>query len=161
MRVKCLAQEHNGYVVPQPGIEPGQFDPKSSALIIRPPASHNAALCFNLCRAKLTCETTHLHSYPHGGKAEHASQQHILLHQRIRLLRKNFSFLFSFSFFLSYIIFVDLWTQRSTYSTHVWLNTSAHDSFLMGCMCMFVYLVGVCALPLLNGLHLFGVNFHI
>ena len=34
MRVKCLAQEHNR--VPQPGLEPGQLDPKSRALTIRP-----------------------------------------------------------------------------------------------------------------------------
>ena len=30
MGVKCLAQEHN--VVPRPGLEPGPFDPESSAL---------------------------------------------------------------------------------------------------------------------------------
>ena len=35
MGVKCLAQEHN--TVPQPGREPGPFDPESSALTIRPP----------------------------------------------------------------------------------------------------------------------------
>ena len=35
MRVKYLAQEHNA--VPRPGLEPGPFDPESSALTIRPP----------------------------------------------------------------------------------------------------------------------------
>ena len=35
MRVKCLAQEHNA--APRPGLEPGPFDPESSALTIRPP----------------------------------------------------------------------------------------------------------------------------
>ena len=35
MAVKCLAQEHN--TVPQPGLEPGPFNPESSALTIRPP----------------------------------------------------------------------------------------------------------------------------
>ena len=35
MKVKCLAQEHN--TVPRPGLEPGPFDPESSALTIRPP----------------------------------------------------------------------------------------------------------------------------
>ena len=35
MRVKCLAQEHNE--VPRPELEPGPFDPESSALTIRPP----------------------------------------------------------------------------------------------------------------------------
>ena len=35
MRVKCLAQEHNA--VPQPGLEPGPFDPESRTLTIRPP----------------------------------------------------------------------------------------------------------------------------
>ena len=35
MGVKCLAQEHN--TVPRPGLEPGSFDPESSALTIRPP----------------------------------------------------------------------------------------------------------------------------
>ena len=35
MGVKCLAQEHNA--VPRPGLEPGPFDPESSALTIRPP----------------------------------------------------------------------------------------------------------------------------
>ena len=35
MRVECLAQEHNA--VPRPGLEPGPFDPESSALTIRPP----------------------------------------------------------------------------------------------------------------------------
>ena len=35
MRVKCLAQEHN--TVTRPGLEPGPFDPESSALTIRPP----------------------------------------------------------------------------------------------------------------------------
>ena len=35
MRVKCLAQEHNA--VPRPELEPGPFDPESSALTIRPP----------------------------------------------------------------------------------------------------------------------------
>ena len=35
MRIKYLAQEHNA--VPRPGIEPGPFDPESSALTIRPP----------------------------------------------------------------------------------------------------------------------------
>ena len=35
MGVKCLAQEHNA--VPQPGLEPGSFDPESTALTIRPP----------------------------------------------------------------------------------------------------------------------------
>ena len=35
MREKCLAQEHNA--VPRPGLQPGPFDPKSSALTIRPP----------------------------------------------------------------------------------------------------------------------------
>ena len=35
MGVKCLAQEHN--TVPRPGLEPGPFDPESSALTIRPP----------------------------------------------------------------------------------------------------------------------------
>ena len=34
MRVKCLAQEHT---VPRPGLEPGPFDPESSALTTRPP----------------------------------------------------------------------------------------------------------------------------
>ena len=34
MGVKCLAQEHN--TVPRPGVEPGPFDPESSALTIRP-----------------------------------------------------------------------------------------------------------------------------
>ena len=34
MGVKCLAQEHNA--VPRPGLEPGPFDPESSALTIRP-----------------------------------------------------------------------------------------------------------------------------
>ena len=34
MRVKYLAQEHNA--VPGPGLEPGQPDPESSALTIRP-----------------------------------------------------------------------------------------------------------------------------
>ena len=33
MRVKCLAQEHN--TVPWPGLEPGPFNPGSSALTIR------------------------------------------------------------------------------------------------------------------------------
>ena len=35
MRVKYLTQEHNA--VHQPGLEPGPFDPESSALTIRPP----------------------------------------------------------------------------------------------------------------------------
>ena len=35
MGVKCLAQEQN--VVPRPGLEPGPFNPESSALTIRPP----------------------------------------------------------------------------------------------------------------------------
>ena len=35
MGVKCLAQEHN--TVPRPGLEPGPFDPESSALTTRPP----------------------------------------------------------------------------------------------------------------------------
>ena len=35
MRVKCLAQEHNAVL--WPGLEPGPFDPESSALTIRPP----------------------------------------------------------------------------------------------------------------------------
>ena len=35
MGVKCLAQEHN--TVPRPELEPGPFDPESSALTIRPP----------------------------------------------------------------------------------------------------------------------------
>ena len=35
MGVKCLAQEHN--TVPRPGLEPGPFEPESSALTIRPP----------------------------------------------------------------------------------------------------------------------------
>ena len=35
MGVKCLAQEHNA--VPRPGLDPGPFDPESSALTIRPP----------------------------------------------------------------------------------------------------------------------------
>ena len=35
MRVNCLAQEHNA--VPRPGLEPGPYDPESSALTIRPP----------------------------------------------------------------------------------------------------------------------------
>ena len=35
MGVKCLAQEHN--VVLRPGLEPGPFDPESSALTMRPP----------------------------------------------------------------------------------------------------------------------------
>ena len=34
MRVKCLAQEHN--TMTRPGLEPGTFDPESSALITRP-----------------------------------------------------------------------------------------------------------------------------
>ena len=34
MRVKCLAQEHN--VMPRRGLEPGPFNPESSALTIRP-----------------------------------------------------------------------------------------------------------------------------
>ena len=46
MGVKCLAQEHN--TVPRPGLEPGPFDPESSALTIRPPrlphASHTPPL---------------------------------------------------------------------------------------------------------------------
>ena len=35
MGVKCLAQEHNA--VPRPGLEPGPFNPESSALTTRPP----------------------------------------------------------------------------------------------------------------------------
>ena len=35
MGVKYLAQEHN--TVPRPGLEPGPFNPESSALTIRPP----------------------------------------------------------------------------------------------------------------------------
>ena len=35
MGVRFLAQEHN--TVPQPGLEPGPFDPESCALTIRPP----------------------------------------------------------------------------------------------------------------------------
>ena len=35
MGVKCLAQEHN--VVSRPGLEPGPFDPESSALTMRLP----------------------------------------------------------------------------------------------------------------------------
>ena len=35
MRVKCLGQEHNA--LPRPGLEPGPFDPESSALTIMPP----------------------------------------------------------------------------------------------------------------------------
>ena len=35
MRVKYLAQEHNA--VPQPGLEPGPFDPESNTLTVRPP----------------------------------------------------------------------------------------------------------------------------
>ena len=35
MGEKCLAQEHK--VVPRLGLEPGTFDPESSALTIRPP----------------------------------------------------------------------------------------------------------------------------
>ena len=35
MAVKCLAQEHT--TVPRPGLDPGPFDPESSALTIRPP----------------------------------------------------------------------------------------------------------------------------
>ena len=38
MGVKCFAQEHN--VVPRPGLEPEPFGPQSSALTIRPRASH-------------------------------------------------------------------------------------------------------------------------
>ena len=34
MGVKCLVQEHDA--VPRPGLEPGPFDPESSALTIRP-----------------------------------------------------------------------------------------------------------------------------
>ena len=34
MRVKCLVQEYNA--VPKPGFEPGQPDPESSAMTIRP-----------------------------------------------------------------------------------------------------------------------------
>ena len=41
MRVKYLAQEHNA--VPQPGLEPGLFNPESSALTIRPPHSHTCS----------------------------------------------------------------------------------------------------------------------
>ena len=35
VRVKCLAQEHN--TVSRPGPEPGQLDPESSTLTMRPP----------------------------------------------------------------------------------------------------------------------------
>ena len=43
MGVKCLAQEHN--TVPQPRLEPGPFDPESSALTIKPPRiPHNKLL---------------------------------------------------------------------------------------------------------------------
>ena len=38
MRVRYLAQEHNA--VPRPGLEPGPFDPESSALTISHCASH-------------------------------------------------------------------------------------------------------------------------
>ena len=38
MGVKFLAQEHNS--VARPGLEPGPFDPESSALTIRPPRLH-------------------------------------------------------------------------------------------------------------------------
>ena len=83
MRVKCFAQEHNHYV------------PKSSTPIIRPPISHKIKQCIfsDLRRVKLTFGTTHLHSSPHGGKAEQVSQQNTLLHQRIELLRKISPFL--------------------------------------------------------------------
>ena len=37
MRVKRLAQDHN--TAPRPGLEPGPFDPESSALTIRQRAS--------------------------------------------------------------------------------------------------------------------------
>lgn len=36
IRVKCVAQEHNA--VPRPGLTPGQPDPVSSAITIRPPS---------------------------------------------------------------------------------------------------------------------------
>ena len=42
VKIKCFAQEHNK--VPRPGLEPGQFDPESSALIIRPPSLPRAVL---------------------------------------------------------------------------------------------------------------------
>ena len=42
MRVKCLTQEHD--IVPQPGLEPGPFNPESSALTIRSPLIINGIL---------------------------------------------------------------------------------------------------------------------
>ena len=38
MRVKCLAHEHN--TMTRPGLEPGPFDPESSALTNRPPPEY-------------------------------------------------------------------------------------------------------------------------
>ena len=55
MGAKCLAQEHK--TVPLPGLEPGPFDPESSALTIRPPLL--LIVCSN-SEISLTVKTVHV-----------------------------------------------------------------------------------------------------
>ena len=61
MGVKCLAQEHNA--VPRPGLEPGPFDPESSALTIRPARLAFSAVvwCIWSVLEKLTREDFSMH----------------------------------------------------------------------------------------------------
>ena len=158
MRVKCLAQENSGYAVPQPGLKPGQLDSKSSAVIIRPPAScipQNSAFFSDL----LSCQIdlwNNLFAFISARWPSRTCKSATYPFTPVYTTIKKEVFLSRL-----YIIFLDLCTPSSTHSTTVWLDTSEHASFLMECMCMLVYLVSVCALPLLYGLHLFGVDFHI
>ena len=54
MRVKCLAQEHN--TMTRPGLEPGLFDPESSALSTR-------LTCFSQCFSEKVYSTVHCISF--------------------------------------------------------------------------------------------------
>ena len=101
-----------------------------------------------LCHVKLTCGSTWIVFISTRWQSRTCkSATHPFTHANTTFKKE---------FFLSrfYIILVDLCTSSSTHhSTPVWLDTSAHASFLMGCMCMLVHLVGMCTLPLLSGLH--------
>ena len=62
MRVKYLAQEHNA--VPRPGLEPGPFNPESSALTIRPlRLPHNGTITDGIEGLVLTYTEPGSHNY--------------------------------------------------------------------------------------------------
>ena len=93
VREKWLALDHNS--VPDPGLESGQLDPKSSALIIRTFASHKTAHFFRplSCQIDLWNNSFAFLSARWQSRTCKSATNPFTPVQRIRLLRKLFSVL--------------------------------------------------------------------